>query len=580
MKLNMKKSFNLYNKIAVGIVTLVLFGACNKDFPNLLQNFNEAKDSPEIRDKVLLVIVDGLSGPAVQDIEPANLTTYTRNGLVTYGSLADPTTDFEVTNTSVAATLLTGVNSVKNKVNTDDLSVLNTAEYPTIFSQLKNIGTGRKSTFFTTSDNYANYLGKDAVVAKGADDKTVIASVVKNLSTDSADFNVVHLAQVEQVGRQYGFGKTVPQYVDAVTEVDKQVKELVESIKARQSYSHENWLVVVTSGKGATSTDPVTDFTAFGDAKRDTYTLMYSPKFSRKILPRPSAKDIPFAGNATRYTYASNNQVVSKLDDLNKFNMGAGSDWTITLFLKYNVANGSYVYPSFLSKRAAGFGGVGWNMFLEGGYWGINSSIAGQAFGPNINDGEWHALTTVIKRSGSQDSLYVFTDGTNASVSGKVSQVTVNANNLDNTAPLTIGYLGSDGNTNADISICNVQIYNRAFTFDEVKRYGGVTHIDQTFPFWNDLQGYWPGYDDVNTALLTEKTGRAGNFKIKGPVTWTSFNELVPFFQPPISESFFRQVPNAVDVPFMIYQWLGVTVQSSWNLDGKSWSPNYTQIRN
>ncbi|MNL55529.1 hypothetical protein D3C87_1789500 [compost metagenome] len=125
-----------------------------------------------------------------------------------------------------------------------------------------------------------------------------------------------------------------------------------------------------------------------------------------------------------------------------------------------------------------------------------------------------------------------------------------------------------------------MQIYNRAFTFDEVKRYGGVTHIDQTFPFWNDLQGYWPGYDDVNTALLTEKTGRAGNFKIKGPVTWTSFNELVPFFQPPISDSFFRQVPNAVDVPFMIYQWLGVTVQSSWKLDGKSWSPNYTQIRN
>src|SRR5690606_7184364 len=117
-----------------------------------------------------------------------------------------------------------------------------------------------------------------------------------------------------------------------------------------------------------------------------------------------------------------------------------------------------------------------------------------------------------------------------ATVSGKVSQVTVNTNNLDNTAPLTIGYLGSDGNTSADISICNVQIYNRAFTFDEVKRYGGVTHIDQTSPFWNDLQGYWPGYDDVNTALLTEKTGRAGNFKIKGPVTWTSFNELVPFF--------------------------------------------------
>jgi len=111
-------------------------------------------------------------------------------------------------------------------------------------------------------------------------------------------------------------------------------------------------------------------------------------------------------------------------------------------------------------------------------------------------------------------------------------------------------------------------------------KYGGVTHIDESFPFWNNLQAYWPGYDDVNTSILTEKTGKgAGNIKLTGPVSWTSFNELVPFFQPPIEESFYHLVPNAVDIPFMIYQWLGVSVESSWNLDGKSWTPNYTQIR-
>ncbi|UIR55381.1 DUF4983 domain-containing protein [Sphingobacterium sp. SRCM116780] len=575
----MKKSLNIYSKIVYGLTTLLVFCACNKDFPNLLQNFNEAKDSPETHDKVLLVIVDGLSGPAVQDIEPENLILYTRNGLVTYGSLADPTTDFEVTNTSVATALLTGVNSAKNKVTADDLSVLDTEEYPTIFSKLKNIGR-RKSKLFTSSTSYETYLGKDATVEHGTDDVAVVAAAVKNLQVDSADLNVVHLAQVEKAGDENGFGSEIPQYVDAIKVMDKQVKQLVESLKARKSYGTENWLVIVTSGKGAPATEPTTDFTPYGDSKRDTYTLMYSPEFSRKIIPRPNAKDIPFAGNATRYTYASNNQVIGKLNDVSKFNMGTGSDWTITLFLKYNIANDNYYYPSFMSKRAAGFSGAGWNMFLEGGYWGMNSSIAGQAFGPNINDGEWHALTTVIKRSGDQDSLYVFTDGTTAAVSGKVSQISANSNNLDNTAPLTLGYLTSDGNTNADISICNVQIYNRAFNYEEVRRYGGVTHIDETFPFWDNLQGYWPGYDDVNTSKLTEKTGKAGNFNIKGPVTWTSFNELVPFFQPPIGESFFRLVPNAVDIPFMIYQWLGVTVESSWNLDGKSWSPNYTQIRN
>jgi len=32
-------------------------------------------------------------------------------------------------------------------------------------------------------------------------------------------------------------------------------------------------------------------------------------------------------------------------------------------------------------------------------------------------------------------------------------------------------------------------------------------------------------------------------------------------------------------VPFMIYQWLGVSVESGWGLDGKSWTPNYIQVR-
>lgn len=574
----MNKYINIFKNITYGIGGLLLLGACNKDFPNLLQNFNEAKDSPENRDKVLMVIVDGLAGPVVQDIEPTNLTALTRNGMVAYGSLADPTTDFQMTNASVASSLLTGVNANKNKVVSSDLSTLDVATYPTIFSRLKS--TQKASTMYTSSADYTAFLGKDARVENGANDEAVVKAAVKGLEADTADLNVVHLTAVDQAGASSEYSDESTVYVDAVKKLDVQVLELVNTIKARKSYGNENWLVVVTSGKGGDSKAPVTDFTAFGDSKRNTYTLIFSPKFSRKVLPRPSAKDIPFVGAATRYTYSGNNKVTSSLADVTKFNMGTGSDWTVTLFLKYNVTGANYYYPSFLSKRAAGFTGAGWNIFLEAGYWGINSSIAGQAFGPNINDGEWHALTTVIKRSGSQDSVYVYTDGTSASVSGKVSQVSANANNLDNNAPLTLGNLAASGD-NLDISICNVQIYNRAFSFGEVKQYGGVTNIDEKSPFWNNLQGYWPGYDDVNTNKLTEIAGKgAGNFNLKGAVSWISFNELVPFFQPPISDAFFRQVPNAVDVPFMIYQWLGVSVESAWKLDGKSWSPNYAQIRN
>jgi len=570
----------MIRKVAYGVTALVILVSCNKDFPNLLQNFNEAKDSPSTRDKVLLVIVDGLSGSAVQAIEPEGLTSYTRNGLVTYGSLADPTTNFEVTNASVATALLTGVNSAKNKVVSDDLSVLDAAQYPTVFSKLKNVGEGRRSTFFTSSDSYKMYLGKDATVDKKDDDAAVTTAAVNNLKADSADLNVVHLADVEKAGNQHGFGEQFAGYVDAIEAADKRIQQLVETIKSRSSYNNENWLIVITSGKGGNPSAPRTDFTAYGDAKRNTYTLIYSPKFSRKILPRPNAKDIPFVGNATRFSYSGSGKVTGSLKDVNKFNISTSEDWTITFFAKHNVAGSTYNYATFLSKRSAGFSGNGWNIFSENGGWGFNSAFASQTFGTYINDGEWHALTVVIKRSGSQDSIYTYTDGTKNAISGKVSQNVISNSNFDNTNPFTIGYLVGNGET-ADLSICNLQVYNRAFTFQEVQQYGGVTHITEASPFWNNLQGYWPGYDDVNTNKLTDKSGKgAGDFDLKGPTSWISFNELVPFFQPPINEAFFRQVPNAVDVPFMIYQWLGVTVESSWNLDGKSWSPNYTQIRN
>jgi len=574
----MNKYIHIFKNITYGIGGMLLLVSCNKDFPNLLQNFNEAKDSPENRDKVLMVIVDGLAGPAVQAIEPTNLIEMTRNGMVSYGSLADPTTDFQMTNASVASSLLTGVYANKNKVVSNDLSTLDAATYPTMFSRLKS--TNKASSMYTSSVDYTTFLGKDAHVETVVNDEAVVAAAVKGLEADSADLNVVHLTDVEQAGASSEYSDESTVYVDAVNKLDKQVLQLVNTIKTRKSYGNENWLVVVTSGKGGDSKAPVTDFTAFGDSKRNTYTLMFSPKFSRKVLPRPSAKDIPFVGAATRYSYSASGKVTASLADVNKFNLSTSEDWTITFFAKHNVANSGYNYATFLAKRSKGFSGNGWNIFSEGGGWGFNSSFADQTFGTYINDGEWHALTVVIKRSGTQDSIYTYTDGTKAAIAGKISQNSIKNSNTDNTNPFTIGYTVGDGD-NLDLSMCNVQIYNRAFTFDEVKQYGGVTNIDEKFPFWNNLQGYWPGYDDVNTNKLTEKTGKgAGNFELKGPVSWVSFNELVPFFQPPISDAFFRQVPNAVDVPFMIYQWLGVSVESAWKLDGKSWSPNYAQIRN
>ena len=356
----MFKYSHVIKKFAFGLGSLLLLAACNKDFPNLLQNFNEAKDSPESRDKVLLVIVDGLGGSALQDVAPNNIMEMTRNGLLSFGSLADPTVDFSMTNEAGAATLLTGVNANKNKVTGQDLSQLDTKSYPTIFSRLKALKNQEVSHLYTSSAAYATYLGKDARVETNANDEAVMTAAVTGLTADSADLNVVHLTAVDEAGAVVKYDVKEGSYVAAIKKMDQQVAELVKTIQARKSYQNENWLVVVTSGKGAASDAPVTDFTAFGDSKRHTFTLMYSPKFVRKILPRPNPKDIPFVGNATRFSYSGNGKVTGSLKDESKFNISTSEDWTITFFAKHNVANSNYNYATFLAKRARGFNGTGW----------------------------------------------------------------------------------------------------------------------------------------------------------------------------------------------------------------------------
>ncbi|GHE39456.1 LamG-like jellyroll fold domain-containing protein [Sphingobacterium griseoflavum] len=568
--------FNRYfSVILVGTILMLALHSCNKEFPNLLEEYGEAQDPAPVKDKVLLLVVESLSGPAVQRLEPTNLTLMARNALVTYGGLTDASTNYEVTSESVWASLLTGVTGAKNGVTGTDIGMLNKAMYPTIISRLANLTDARSSTFYTSSQQYAAVLGEDAdhIVTEAGDEQLVSKAAV-GLTSDSADLQVLQLSALAQLSQN----ATSEAYAEALGKIDLQIKTLVDAVKARTTYRNENWLIVVTSSKGGVYEKDEVDYTAFGDPERETYCMFYSPRFSTKVTPRPSANDIPFAGNAVRYTYGGGNQVVGKLSDVSKINMGATEDWTINLFLRYNTAGANYYYPSFFSKRAQGFSGPGWNMFLEGNYWGFNSSIAGQVFGKVINDGQWHALTVVIRRSGTMDSVFTYTDG--LAESSRAVSASVNANSLNNDAPLTLGYIAGDGNTSCDLSIANVQIYNRAFTPAEVRQYTGIVEVGESHPFWSDLRGYWPCYPDVNTTTLTDKTANAGNFRLQGPASWISFNELVAFFQPPISPSFYRMVPNAVDIPFIIYQWLGVSVEQSWGMDGRSWSPNYSQVRN
>lgn len=60
----------------------------------------------------------------------------------------------------------------------------------------------------------------------------------------------VYFHQVDATGHGIGFSPDVPQYVQAIANVDVQIGRLMEAIRSRPSYDREDWLVIVCTDHG------------------------------------------------------------------------------------------------------------------------------------------------------------------------------------------------------------------------------------------------------------------------------------------------------------------------------------------
>lgn len=550
------------------LMTVCVLTSCNQDFPNLLDKEYSNRPIGTQANKVLLVVVDGIRGDALNEIDPENLRVISRNSLYSNSSLGDFQNTPFTKNTGMA-NILTGVSSQKHGLTGDDLETVNLTDYPTFLSRLKETYEGFSAVTYTTDAQVNEHLFVAADTREVlADDEAVVAKTKDAILNQEVALIVSHLSNVDQVGATHSYESNDPAYRAAVLTFDEQINDIIETIKQRPDYLDENWLVIITSSAGGEIANPnPDDLTAYGDSKRNTFTYFYSPKFTRRYVVKPNSTDVPFEGNVIRYTSGSP-AVNARAIDPSAFNFGSNQDFTISFFYK-DMNTAALYYPIFLSKRVQGFSGAGWNMFIEGTSLGWNSSISGQLFTSTTpaRDGNWHAITVVVNRSGERVALFVdgILQGSN----------TPNGNNLDNNSPLAIGRWPGNDNASAQFLLANLQIYNTAFTDQEVEDLAGIAQVDSDHPKHSNLVGYWPGYADVGTSVLTDQSGNNNHMNLTGPYTWTTFSDVVRYFKPDISASFYGLVPNQVDIPFFIYQWYGVLPSSSWSLDGQAWTPPF-----
>jgi hypothetical protein len=568
----------------VSVLTLVvltmivtLCASCNREFPDLLKKNYPATGQSLGHAKILYIVMDGARGQVISSIAPPNLESMMPNSMYTFNSLADQDTE-KMTNATAWANQMTGVDVSKSKVTSEDFAGNNLSRYPSFLSLLKTYNDSLKIAAFSSSSAFAaNFTqAADTKQTFENDDASVASTTVSELQNQNADIVVAQFHEIETAGEATSFDATSKSYTNAIVQVDTYIGQIMNALKARPKFAGENWLVVVSSGKGgAVAGSPSSaSSSAFDDPTRNTFNLFYSPKFTTEYIPLPSASTITYNDYGVLYTYANNNYVSAALSNTSAYNFGTSGAHTIQFMIK-NTYTGGDGYPTVVSKRAADFTGEGWNIFLQGTSYVVNSSICGQAYGSIVSDGQWHVVTVVMDRESGVNTVKAYTDG-----KLNDTETATNTDVFNNTAPLRIGRIPTNGDANPTCLITNLQIYNTALPAAAIAALSCETSITNSHPYYSNLIGYWPG-DEVGKNVLKERTGQGGpgtDFTLTGPYVWNNFNDYSAVLCPPIPADYYRSVPNSVDIPFQIMQWMAIVPNQTWQLDGRAFTPLYAAI--
>lgn len=565
----MKRIMNLNFKHLIGVMMMSLvalsFG-CNKDFENTLpKSFkNDTAGIGTNSKKVLYIIMDGVKGSVVKSLTPENITSITQNAIYSYDGLADVQYN-QLTNAASWTSMLTGVDYTKHNVSNENFVGLNLQATPTIFTRIKERLGDVRSVSIAASAGFNDNLAIDATVKQTlTDDAAVKTAVVNELGTNNASLVVAQFHSAEAAGATDGYTSTTPSYTAAIQNIDSYLGEILKALKARKTYNAENWLVVIASNKGGGVSGGADGSNIYDDLSRNTFLAFYNPKFVATMITKPDVSSLPYVGTAPRFlSNASLSPQALLNSNTNIGNFGVSGNFTMMFKMRDDLGTGSG-FPPFMAKEAVLGTAPGWHFFRGGNN--IQQSFTGASTlqgGTVMNDSKWHTYAITITTSGTTRTAIFYIDGISKSTTN------IGVTNRDNIAPLRIG---ANLGVNTNFMIKDLAIFNVALSPTEVAS-TMRSQIRPNNPFFGNLLGYWP-FDEKSGTVAADVSGKGNNMTFSGAVQFISFSEVSPNISPEISASAFTAVPNGVDIPVLVYNWLNIAVPSQWNLMGKLYMPS------
>lgn len=574
-------------RLITGMVALFTLGivmlSCNSGFDKLLPSKEYSDSTTAIAKgrKVLYLIVDGARGWSVRDAQAPNIIALTKNATYSWNSLSDSLSN----NGNGWADLLTGVNKAKHKIIDDSFTGNKLDQYPEIFQRIKAIKPDTRTAAFATSALFKDKLTTGADVSQSySTDAEVKTAIISELGNDASALIVGQFGAVNAAGIQFGYDNSFPAYKSAILQFDQYLGEILTALKSRKNYAKEDWLIVLTSNHGGQAVIPVEqdDKTIFSYPKANTFTVISNIGYKPYLVDKPFTGN-KYTGSFLRFYSNSNdeaNSVFAKVKNNNSiYNLNDTSSLTIEFKVKKNIRAGTYSYnwPIFLCKKDTSLTvrvGQGWSIAMEIDTWrfrldrlvsGVNK--AWSINGGDLRDGNWHSCAVVILNRDFKRVAQMYQDGKFV----REAFIDVAIGNIDNAAPLRLGYIKTDNTHMFDGYVSDIRIWKAALTAPVIAQFGCDSRITPSHPYWNRLIGYWPG-NDGRDKLIKDYSPAGNDFYVTTGVNTTlQWNNLTDIICPPPTGDLALLVPKTTDLTRQILSWLAIAPPDSWKLDGRVW---------
>lgn len=627
MRTNKKNRLMRLFQACLVVFFLLLVIACNDTMIDTLRYDYPESTANRESGHVLMIILDGASGRAIQTARNAYKTPILKamleHSLYTDYGLGDNTAEVgmgKMSNARGWANLMVG--NTKHGVK-DEQDLENVSDDHLIARLIDN---NSNVSLYAADETFRQCFNVSKVnapqVNSDEDVKNKVVEELGNTLSIPADVVIAEFNGVQKVGKENNKfyednGISTIDIINAIQILDGYVGEMMETLEARPHFASENWLVIVTSNYGGELTSETESDDYYTDPTRNTFTLVYNKRVLPQVQGRPSDASIHYSYHTPvwgyDYRYPEPTGYAESAGLKGNTSLGSltwGEQMTLMFFILVDEKNenqGKAASYAIMSKSAA-VNKNGWMLcFSNNGkirfYFGNSNFLTTDDY---INDRCWHSFALTFELDAAKKNLVMnyYLDGKpSGSKTYSESKYKKNYQPDDvKNIPLRIGstYNRESQNLNGgtktvtyknSFSISNIQIYDVALPADDIAKYAGknmLHELKESYPYWDNLKGYWPcdlEEDELSPVLKDYSQYRVGDntdFIIdrgdKG--AWTNGQVDHPAMHPiPASDKFYYyKTFNTVDISRQVLLWLGKNIKWDWNMEGKAWTLTYSEM--